>query len=43
MKGKTVWVLHNGKWVPKYVHKSHADAIQQLRALYANDPHASAR
>ena len=38
--GKSVQVQKDGRWVTKYHHKTHAEALAQLRALYVHDPHA---
>lgn len=40
VRGTTVEVEHGGRWVPKYKHKTRADALRQMRALYANVPDA---
>jgi len=34
--GKNVLVKKNGKWRVKYRHSSHAKAVAQKKALYAN-------
>jgi hypothetical protein len=40
VRGSNVEVEHNGHWVVKYRHKNRADALRQMRALYANVPDA---
>jgi hypothetical protein len=40
--GLAVMVKKDGKWKVKYRHKTKKEAQAQLRALYANDPHAKA-
>ena len=40
VEGNRVLVERNGRWVVAYVHRNHAQALAQLRALSANVPEA---
>lgn len=43
VRGSDVLVQKGGKWVVKYHHDSHKDALKQLAALQIHDPHAGGK